>query len=89
MGISTMQTFNNYFSGGLSSENYTKNYNIVKILTGGFYCRGIDPGDFTDIYDENVIKAVKVLQGQIGIEQTGLVNGKLMQMSLFVKFNRN
>lgn len=78
MGSETRNSFNDYFGGHLNKDNYNKNTNIVKILTGGFYCRGIEPGSFTDKFTDSVVNAVKQLQEQIGIEKTGNVNGKLM-----------
>lgn len=78
MGQNTINSFDNYFVEGLNKENYEKNKNIVKILTGGFYCRGIDPQGFKDVFDDKVESAVKQLQNQIGIPETGIVNGKLM-----------
>lgn len=78
MGLSTAKAFDNYYPNGLSKETYSKNRNIMAILTGGFYCRGIDPGSFTTLFDDAVLNAVKTLQDQIGIEQNGIVNSKLM-----------
>ena len=68
MGSETRNSFNDYFGGHLNKDNYNKNTNIVKILTGGFYCRGIEPGSFTDKFTDSVVNAVKQLQEQIGIE---------------------
>lgn len=81
-GKSTIIAFDTLFPNKLSPESYSTKPNITKILTGGFYCRGIDPESFTDKFNSNVEEAVKVLQNQIGIAETGKVNGKLMSSVL-------
>ena len=75
----------------LSNAN-TFSSNIVKILEGGLWCHGYSAGykeplvgegvDFGGIYDEDTDAAVKKLQADIGISQSGRFDGYLWKALL-------
>lgn len=45
--------------------------NIAMILQGGFWCKGINPGNFGPELTSEITTAIQTLQGWAGIEQTG------------------
>lgn len=61
------------------------NVNINKIIDGGCWCTGIDPGLVIGEvinFDSGMTKAMKELQVDIGIEENGVVDSKLMKALL-------
>lgn len=85
LGNGTVNLFNNRFTNGLSIQigNNSENTNIIYILQGGFFCRGIHPGEFSGVFVNSTEEAVKQLQQQIGLSnQDGIVTGKLMRAIL-------
>lgn len=85
LGNGTVNLFNNRFTNGLSIQtgNNNENTNIIYILQGGFFCRGIHPGEFSGVLGNSTEEAVKQLQQQIGLSnQDGIVTGKLMRAVL-------
>lgn len=62
--------------------NYSNNENIVYILQGGLYCKGYDAGSFNGIFSDKTELAVKELQQDAGIANTGIVNSTLMKSIL-------
>jgi len=62
--------------------------NIVKLIKGAFWCKGIGPTNFTDTFDSPLYNAIKVLQGDAGVTTDGVLSVNLMaalfDMSAFV-----
>lgn len=82
-GIGTMNLFNNMYPNGLSVQTQNQNSNINCIINGGFYCRGIEPGAFSGVFNEGTKSAVQTLQEQIGLTtQNGIVNDKILRAIL-------
>ena len=85
MGKGTKNLFNTRFPNGLSEQTYSSSTdeNIVYIIQGGFYCRGIDPVTFDGYFGEPLTEAVEIMQEQIGLENlTGVVNAKIIEAIL-------
>ncbi|QLE62788.1 peptidoglycan binding domain-containing protein (plasmid) [Furfurilactobacillus rossiae] len=64
-------------------------HNVVKIIQGGFWCKGINPEDFTGEFTTNTAAAVVELKKDAGIKDTSAnVNSDIMKalltMSAFV-----
>lgn len=68
--------------GTISEGNNDENSNINQIIQGGCYATGYNPYGFNGIFDENLTLAIKELEGNIGISQTGIVDTKLMKALL-------
>ena len=82
-GVGTMNLFNNMYPNGLSVQTQNQNNNINYIINGGFYCRGIDPGAFSGVFNSGTKSAVQTLQEQIGLTtQNGIVNAKILRAIL-------
>ena len=64
------------------SINNSSNKNINYILQGGLYCKGYEAGAFDGVFSEKTQKAIKTLQSDAGISQTGSVNSSLMKAIL-------
>ncbi|MCH4169867.1 MAG: DUF1906 domain-containing protein [Lactobacillus sp.] len=64
------------------------NGNISKLIQGAFWCKGINPGNFSTAYTVATVNAVKELQGDAGLTQDGQVTVSLLaalfDMSAFV-----
>ncbi|AUJ32561.1 MULTISPECIES: glycoside hydrolase domain-containing protein [Lactobacillaceae] len=62
--------------------------NIIKLIKGAFWCKGISPNSFTESYDEDLAAAIKTLQSDAGITADGILTVNLMaalfDMSAFV-----
>ncbi|WP_391486857.1 glycoside hydrolase domain-containing protein [Lactobacillus mulieris] len=62
--------------------------NIVKLIKGAFWCKGINPTDFSASYGSELTNAVKTLQSDAGITADGILTVQLMaalfDMSAFV-----
>lgn len=62
--------------------------NIIKLVKGAFWCKGISPNNFTDSFDSDLTTAIKSLQGDAGITANGQLTVNLMaalfDMSAFV-----
>lgn len=56
--------------------------NQVCILQGALYCKGYNPTGITGTFGQNTEKAVKELQADAGIDQTGIADVKLMRALL-------
>ncbi|GIP62816.1 hypothetical protein J32TS6_13710 [Virgibacillus pantothenticus] len=56
--------------------------NLIKILQGGFWCKGYNPGGFSGNFFEDTEKEVKDFESDVGIEPTGFVDSKLMKAIL-------
>ena len=85
MGKGTKNLFNARFPNGLSEQTYSRSTdeNIVYIIQGGFYCRGIDPVTFDGYFGEPLTEAVKIMQEQIGLDNwTGVANAKIIEAIL-------
>lgn len=81
-GNTTSTKFTEMFPNGLGEHTNNSNSNIVYIIQGGFYCRGINPRAFNGIFDQLTALAVIELQKQAGINETGIVNAKLFKAIL-------
>ena len=59
LGNGTVNLFNNRFTNGLSIQtgNNNENTNIIYILQGGFFCRGIHPGEFSGVLGNSTEEA--------------------------------
>ena len=84
LGEGSKKLFNNRFPNGLSESTYNpKDKNIVYIIQGGFYCRGIDPSVFNGFFGVQLTEAVKEMQSQIGLETlNGVVDAKIVEAIL-------
>ena len=62
--------------------------NIVKLIKGAFWCKGIGPTNFMDTFDSPLYNAIQTLQGYAGVTPDGLLSINLMaalfDMSAFV-----
>ena len=60
---------------------YKKGYkgNVAKLIKGAFWCKGISPQNFTNVFDDDLVNAIKVLQKNAGISQTGTLTVNLME----------
>lgn len=62
--------------------------NFVYLIQGAFWAKGINPEEFTGIYSAHTESAIKVLQQDAGIPDTGVLDSQLAQalfdMSAFV-----
>ncbi len=63
---------------GLLVPGYTKNKNITKLIKGAFWCKGISPSDFSDVFTESTASAIKELQSDAGLTADGKVTVNLM-----------
>lgn len=65
------------------SEGYIDvTHHFCRLLQHALYCKGYSPTAVTGIFGPNTASAVKQIQKNVGIEQTGIVNGKLMKQIL-------
>ncbi|MCH4056807.1 glycoside hydrolase domain-containing protein [Lapidilactobacillus gannanensis] len=64
------------------------NKNITKLIKGAFWCKGITPSDFSDVYSAATQAAFEELQSDAGLTANGVVTVNLMaalfDMSAFV-----
>jgi len=62
--------------------------NIVKLIKGAFWCKGINPNSFNEKYDSDLDNAVKKLQSNAGLAANGTLTVNLMaalfDMSAFI-----
>lgn len=83
IGDGTVSLFESMFPSGLHENTNEPNSNIVYIIQGGFYCRGIDPNGFDGFFDSGITNAVKKLQGQAGLEnQDGVITSIILKAIL-------
>lgn len=59
-----------------SSEKYVKN--IIKIIKGGFFCKGYDAGNFNENFDDEMESATRELDADIGWESNGKIRPGFM-----------
>lgn len=61
---------------------------IIKLIKGAFWCKGISPTSFSDVFDKELVQAIKELQEDAGLLGTGDLSVHLMaalfDMSAFV-----
>lgn len=79
-GEGTISAMNNY--GSISENNNDVNQNINKIIQGGCWCTGYNPGGFDGKFDSFLTLAIKELESNIGINESGIVDTKLMKALL-------
>ncbi|MCR4686512.1 MAG: DUF1906 domain-containing protein [Lachnospiraceae bacterium] len=53
--------------------------NIIYILQGSFWCKGISPGGFTGVFGPNTASAVRSFQTSAGVTADGIVRPLLLQ----------
>lgn len=62
--------------------------NLVYLIQGAFWCKGITPGGFDGVYSDYTRKAILELQGDAGFDPDGILNAmwakSLFDMSAFV-----
>ena len=70
------------FPGLQRQEPGAEPTNLNYILQGGFWAKGYDPGGFSGNFFAATENRVKVFQRDVGVDETGEVNGKLMKAIL-------
>jgi len=53
--------------------------NLATLIQGAFWCKGINPGDFSDEFSSMTIKAIKELQNNAGLVADGVMTTELMK----------
>lgn len=53
--------------------------NLSYILQGSFWCKGYNPGGFTEIFGPSTTSAVKEFQNDAGIDEDGIVTPYILQ----------
>lgn len=81
-GPTTEREFNNQIGVLRKQKEGDPPNNIIKILQGGFYCKGYNPGGFTGSFYSGTENAVKAFQRDIGIEADGGVTAKIFKALL-------
>lgn len=78
----------NALAGKIGSIGVGSSGNIVKLIKGAFWCKGINPNNFNSKYDSYLDSAVKELQSDAGLTANGTLTVNLMaalfDMSAFV-----
>ena len=85
MGVGTKTAFDNKFPQGLSENTVRDNstINIIYILQGGLWCRGINPHTFDGFFGIYLTDAVSEMQEEIGLlTNDGIVNAMIMEAVL-------
>lgn len=83
IGNGTASLFDDMFPNGLGENVNNPNSNIIFIIQGGFYCRGIDPYGFSGIFNDGITDAVKTLQSQAGLETLdGIITSLILKAIL-------
>ncbi|MER6528304.1 glycoside hydrolase domain-containing protein [Streptomyces sp. NPDC001508] len=68
---------------GELSSGWAKNENIVKIIRYGLFCKGYTGGyNDTGYYDPDIELAVKKMQGDMGLSQSGTLQAKVFKALL-------
>lgn len=70
------------FPGLRKQESEAEPTNLNYILQGGFWCKGYNPGGFSGNFFADTEKTVKEFQSDVGVDQDGVVEGKLMKAIL-------
>lgn len=70
------------FPGLARQKSGAKPNNLIKILQGGFWCKGYNPGGFSGNFFGDTENKVKDFEKDVGIEPTGFVDAKLMKAIL-------
>lgn len=73
----------------LVPSNYQTKSNMIYILQGALWCKGMPPGSWTGIFDDDTVQTVKTFQSDAGLTQLdGIVTTPMMKallnMSAFV-----
>ena len=93
LGVSPLgEGFGDMTKSALSSVigSLTPGYtgNIIKLIKGAFWCKGINPVDFNSKFNANLTNAISELQSDAGVEVDGQLSVNLMaalfDMSAFV-----
>lgn len=78
----TIKAFENLFPNGLSKERI-KVKNIIYILQAGLYVvRNISEGEINGDFGDDLTTAIKILQKQTGVSETGIVTAQLLKAIL-------
>lgn len=70
------------FPGLGRQEDGAEPNNLIKILQGGFWCKGYNPGGFSGNFFGTTESRVREFEGDVGIDPTGFVTSKLMKAIL-------
>ncbi len=86
-GNNTSNAFDSLFTNGLSQQTEVNTnstiMHIIYIIQGGFYtARGIAPGGLDGCFGETLTSAIKTFQGQVGINQDGVIKSYLLKAIL-------
>ena len=93
LGITTLgQGFGSQTKGALKGKIGTLSAgskgNMVKLIKGGFWCKGIDPSNFSDTFDSPLYNAIKLFQADAGVKNDGNLTVNLLaalfDMSAFI-----
>lgn len=76
-GPATITAFENH---GIPEK--TTNANLIRILQGGFYCKGIDCHGFDGVYGNGVSNAITTFKSQTGIGGSGVIDARHMKALL-------
>lgn len=68
--------------GSLSTNSIVERTNLNRIVQGALYCKGYDPKEFADSFSTSTSNAIKVLQKDAGIPETGTVDVILLKSLL-------
>ena len=70
------------FPGLSRQEDGAKPNNLIKILQGGFWCKGYNPGGFSGNFFGDTETRVRAFESDVGLDPTGYVDSKLMKAIL-------
>ncbi|MCC2252096.1 DUF1906 domain-containing protein [Virgibacillus sp. AGTR] len=70
------------FPGLSRQDNNEEPTNLNRILQGGFWCKGYNPGGFTGNFFGHTEDKVKEFETHVGLNPTGYVDAKLMEAIL-------
>ena len=80
-GTGTLNALKKYGDIGIDKNN--TNANIVKIIQGGLYCKGYNPGGFTGTFGEHTTAAIKTIKSNMGLSNAdGYVTPKVFKALL-------
>ena len=80
-GNGTISALNQYYptlQESSSPESETPE-NIIYILQGALWCKGLNPGGFTGVFGPNTANTIRSFQSMAGIAQDGIVRPYILQ----------
>jgi len=76
-GPTTLRLLNNI---GPIAKGFTKNPNIVRIIQGGLYCKGYNPGGITGTFGDGTSNAISAMKKDMGlVNPDGSVTAKVFK----------